>query len=109
MGGAPSMNNQATFATQTPTAKVYRAFNNYGWEVFDNPTYQGIAADLFYSGPEGPERSTVEKLVSDVGLNPILLGGPDSVEAVDSVLKMWFTLAVGRKMGRTIALKVLTR
>ena len=107
--GAPSMNNQATFATQTPHAKVYRAFNNYGWDIFENPTFRSVAADLFYCGPDGEERSKVEKLILDVGLNPVFLGGPDSVDIVDSVLKMWFTLVSGRKMGRNIAFKLLTR
>lgn len=107
--GAPSMNNQATFATQTPHAKVYRAFNNYGWDIFENPIFRSVAADLFYCGPDGEERSKMEKLISDVGLNPVYLGGPDSVDLVDSVLKVWFTLASGRKMGRGIAFKLLTR
>lgn len=107
--GAPSMNNQTTFASQTPRAKAYRAFNNYGWDIFENPTYRGVGADLFYCGPDGNERSKVEKLITDVGLNPVFLGGPEAVDLVDSVLKIWFTLASGRKMGRNIALKLLTR
>ena len=107
--GAPSMNNQATFATQTPYAKVYRAFNNYGWDIFENPTFRSVAADLFYCGADGEERSKVERLISDVGLNPVFLGGPDSVHIVDSVVKMWFTLVSDRKMGRNIAFKLLTR
>jgi predicted dinucleotide-binding enzyme len=107
--GAPSMNNQATFATQTPHAKVYRAFNNYGWDIFENPTFRSVAADLFYCGPDGEERPKVERLISDVGLNPVFLGGPEAVDIVDSVVKMWFTLVSGRKMGRNIAFKLLTR
>ena len=107
--GAPSMNNQTTFASQTPRAKAYRAFNNYGWDIFENPTYRGVGADLFYCGPDGDERSKVEKLIADVGLNPVFLGGPEAVDLVDSVLKIWFTLASGRQMGRNIALKLLTR
>jgi len=107
--GASSMNNQASFAAQTPHARAYRAFNRYGWEILDNPIFHGVAVDLFYSGPDGEERSTVEKLISDVGLTPVFLGGPDSVELVDNVLRMWFTLASSRKMGRGIAFKLLTR
>ena len=107
--GAPSMNSLATFAAQTPDARVYRAFNSYGWEVFDNPIFQDTQADLFYCGPEGESRARVERLISDVGLNPIYVGGPEQVEVVDSVLKLWFTLVRGRNMGRNIAFKVLRR
>ncbi len=107
--GAPFMNNQATFAVQTPHAKAYRAFNSYGWDILENPTYRSVAADLFYCGPDGEERIKVEKLISDMGLNPVFLGGPDAVDIVDNVLKMRFTLATSRKMGRNIAFKLLTR
>ncbi len=51
----------------------------------------------------------MEKLISHVGLNPVFLGGPDAVDIVDNALKMWFTLASSRKMGRSIAFKLLTR
>jgi predicted dinucleotide-binding enzyme len=107
--GAPSMNNQAMFAKHTPRAQAYRAFNNYGWDILENPTYRSGAADLFYCGPDGEERTKVEMLVSDVGLNPVYVGGPEAVDIVDSVLKVWFTLMSGRKMGRNIAFKLLTR
>ncbi len=43
--GAPSMNNQATFVVQTPHAKAYRVFNSYGWDIFENPTYPGVAVE----------------------------------------------------------------
>jgi predicted dinucleotide-binding enzyme len=72
--GAPSMNNQTTFAKQTPRAEAYRAFNSYGWDILENPAYGRVAADLFYCGPDGEERTKVEKLISDVGLNPRFLG-----------------------------------
>ena len=107
--GAPIINSFATFAAQTPKAKVYRAFNSYAWEVFADSTFHETAADLFYCGPDGEARSTVEKLISAVGLNPVYLGGPEQVEVVDSVLRLWFTLAMGQKKGRHMAFKVLTR
>jgi hypothetical protein len=60
-------------------------------------------------GPDGEERSKVEKLISDVGQNPLFLDGADSVDIVDNVLKLWFSLASGREMGRSLAFKLLTR
>jgi predicted dinucleotide-binding enzyme len=107
--GAPIINSFATFAAQTPKARVYRAFNIYGWENFDKPAFYNVSADLFYCGPDGEARSTMEKLISAVGLNPVYLGGPEQAEQVDNILKLWFTLAVGQKKGRHMALKVMTR
>jgi predicted dinucleotide-binding enzyme len=71
--------------------------------------FTSAAGDLFYCGPDTEARSRVEKVISDAGLNPVFLGGPETVDIVDSKLKMWFTLASGRKMGRSIAFKLLTR
>ncbi len=104
---APVMNSLATFAAKTPNAQVYRAFNNYGWEAFETPDFGGTAADLFFCGPDGAARSTVEKMISEVGLKPVYVGGPEQVELVDSVLRLWITLVRGRNMGRHLGFKVL--
>jgi len=86
---------------------VYRAFNSLGWETFHDPHYGDEVADLFYSGPDGPARAQVEGLISDVGLRPIYVGTDPSV--VDGALRLWFALVANQKVGRRIALKVLTR
>lgn len=107
--GTAVANSQATFSIQTPNAQVFRAFNNLGWENFENPLYNGIPADLFYSGPDGQARPKVEKLISEVGLRPIYLGGPEQAGLVDNLLTLWFTLVSSRNMGRKIAFKLLQR
>ncbi|MEJ2597921.1 MAG: NAD(P)-binding domain-containing protein [Anaerolineales bacterium] len=107
--GTAVANSQATFSVQTPNAQVYRAFNNLGWENFEDPLYNGIPADLFYSGPEGQARPKVEKLISEVGLRPIYVGGPEQAGLVDDLLALWFTLVSSRNMGRGIAFKLLQR
>jgi len=103
------MNSLATFAAQAPHAKAYRAFNIYGWENFEEPEFNHIPADLFFCGPEGDSRASVEKLITDVGLSPAYLGGTDQAEVVDSLLKVWFALAAGQNKGRQLAFKVLKR
>ncbi len=104
---SPVMNSFATFTAQTPTAKLYRAFNNYGWENFENTRFGSDTADLFYCGTDWTSRTAVEKLITDVGLNPVYLGGPEQAHVVDSVLKLWFALSSGQKKGRHLAFKLL--
>jgi len=91
---------------KVPTARLYRAFNTLGWENLSEPDFDGVRADLFYCGDE-EERATVERLISDVGLDPVCLGGTDQVGLVEGMTDMWFTLALRRKLGRRIAFKVL--
>jgi len=104
---SPIINSLPTFTAQTPTAKLYRAFNNYGWENFEAPQFGTSAADLFYCGSDGDSRTSVEKLIADVGLNPVYLGGTDQAGVVDGILKLWFALSSGQKKGRHLAFKVL--
>ena len=108
MGGGP-MNSFATFKQYTPGARVFRAFNTLGWENFANPEFDGQLADLFYCGPDGDARAQVERLITDVGLRPMYVGGVEQVGVVDSVTALWFALAVGQGKGRHLAFKVLTR
>ncbi len=106
MRGGP-MNSAAVFAAHAPSARVFRAFNSLGWENFENPRFGDLQADLFYCGPEGEARADVEKLIADVGLRPMCVGGIDQVQVVDSVTSLWFALALRQGMGRHLAFKVL--
>jgi predicted dinucleotide-binding enzyme len=104
--GASSMNAWPELTKAVPNAKLYRAFNSLGWNVFANPIVGGEQADLFYAGPEGQSKETVEKLISDTGLRPIWVGGLTHAATVDGVLRLWFTLAGTR--GRRIAFKLIS-
>ncbi|HLJ82358.1 MAG TPA: NAD(P)-binding domain-containing protein [Ktedonobacterales bacterium] len=106
LGGGGPANSLSTFQERAPNARVYRAFNTYGFENFANPVYGGVQADMFYAGPEGDSQAQVEQLISEVGLRPMRLGGVDQFSTVDSLLGLWFTLA--RLHGRHLAFKVLT-
>ena len=100
-----SMNACNEIAAAIPKAKVYRAFNSYGWDVFANPEVGGRQPDMFYAGPEGQGKEAVETLISDAGLRPIWVGGADHAGTVDGVLRLWFTLSQSR--GRRIALQLI--
>ena len=104
MAGGP-MDATATIRAAVPGAAVYRAFNSLGWENFADPTYDGVAADLFYCGPDGDTDTVVSQLIADVGLRPVRVGDLDQVEVVDSVTRLWFALSKTR--GRHVAFKVL--
>jgi hypothetical protein len=108
MGGGP-MNSLAAIQAHSPAARIYRAFNSVGWENFADPVFDGVAADLFYCGPEGDGRDMVERLIADAGLRPMYVGGPEQAGLVDGVASRWFALAMGQRHGRRLAFKVLSR
>lgn len=102
--GAASASAAAAIKQAAPGARYVRAFNTLGWENFAEPTFDGLAADLFFSAAEA-DRDLVETLISDVGLRPAYVG-PDKQDLVDNLLPLWFTLAQLRGT-RHIALRVL--
>jgi len=91
-----------------PNSRVYRAFNTLGWENFAEPVFDGERADLFYAGPEGDDRPTVERLIADVGLRPVYVGaGPAGADLLDGITRLWFTLALQQGHGRHLAFRTL--
>jgi len=101
------MNSAAAVAAAVPTAHYFRAFNSLGWEMLDNPVVGGTRADMFFCGLAGPPRAAVEQLIADVGLRPVWIGGPEEVDVVDSMLRLWFTLVMKRGHSRRLAFKLL--
>jgi len=88
-------------------AHPVRAFNTLGWENFADPAFGDVTADLLYAAEEGRAKDTAETLIRDVGLEPVWVGGIDAFDVVDSVTRLWFTLALQRGFGRRLAFKVL--
>ena len=105
--GAAVANSVGPITAAAPGAHVFRAFNIYGFENFADPVLGGVQADMFYAGTDGAARQQAERLIRDVGLNPICLGGLDKAELVDQFLRIWFTLAFEQKKGRRMAFKLL--
>ena len=91
----------------TDGARPARAFNALGWENFADPVVGGVQADLFYAAEEGRAKEVAERLIADVGLRPVWLGGVDAFDLVDSLTRLWFTLALRRGHGRRLAFKML--
>jgi predicted dinucleotide-binding enzyme len=106
--GAPVVNNIAAIRAAAPNAKIYRAFNSLGWEIFARPQFGETAADHFYCGPDDEARRLVEGLISEVGVRPVYVGGLESAPIVDALGSLWVTLAFQRGMGRHSAFKLLT-
>lgn len=103
-GGTGNQPVVQAIAEAAPQSSVYKAFNTLGFENFQNPAFGDLRADLLFIGPES-QRAAVEALISDVGLNPVYVGGLDQTAALDAALSLWFTLS--RRFGRHLAFKVL--
>lgn len=107
--GAQVINNLVSLQRHAPKAQIFRAFNALGWEIFADPVFGDTRADLFYCGPEGESRASMEALIQQIGLQPVWIGGLEMAPAIDALGTLWVTMAFRRSMGRDIALKLLQR
>jgi predicted dinucleotide-binding enzyme len=103
---SPVMNNLEILAAQAPQAHLVRAFSTLGWENFANPQINGQQIDLFYCG-HAPSRPAADRLISEIGLRPIYLGGLEASPAVDGLTRAWFALVFGQGRNRRLAFKLL--
>lgn len=89
-----------------PSATRYaRAFNTLGGENMADPVFEEGRADMFFSSDEG-DRSTVERVIEDVGLRPVYVG-PDEEDLIDALFRLWIALAVKQGRGRRLAFRLI--
>jgi hypothetical protein len=104
--GGTTLHSIAEIRAAAPTARLHRAFSTVGWEVMAEPRFEDERSDLFYCGAT-EDRETIERLIEDVGLRPVRVGGLEEAETVDGVARLWFALALRQGMGRHLGLRVL--
>jgi hypothetical protein len=93
-------------ASLPASIRYARAFNTLGGENMAEPVFPGgQQADMFFSAPE-EDRSTMEAVISGVGLRPIYVG-QDQEALIDAVFHLWVALAFKQGRGRRTALKLL--
>jgi predicted dinucleotide-binding enzyme len=102
------MHQLPLLAQRLPSARLFRTFTITGWENFAGDV-AGQRPDMLYTGPDGDDRVSIERLIADVGPRPLWLGdGPSAADALDGLTRIWFTLAMARGHGRHLAFRVLT-
>jgi len=103
----PVINNLNVLSESAPDAKIYRAFNSIGWDVFANPVINNQTVDMFYSGPDGDSRSQIHVLIEQIGLNPIWVGDNHRIHLVDNMGALWVNMVWHHGWNRRSTFKAL--
>jgi predicted dinucleotide-binding enzyme len=104
-----ALSGLAYLAERVPSALGFRAFNSTGWENMANPLLAGEHASMPYAGPDGEQRAKVDRLIADVGFEPVYVGSSDDAHhAVDALATLWFALVFGQGRSRRTAFRVLS-
>ena len=100
----PVLHSAAEVAELVPGARYARAFNSQAWETYQNPLWEGVQGDLFYTAADA-DRAAVEEIIEAVGLRPLFVG-EDRPDLLDAAL--FLLVAAYGTHGRHTGLRLLS-
>jgi 8-hydroxy-5-deazaflavin:NADPH oxidoreductase len=84
-------------------AKVFKAFNQTGFNIMGNPSFDGQRAVIFVCGDDAAQKPTVMKLAADIGFEAIDAGKLVIARLLEPYGMLWIHLAYAQNMGRDFA------
>lgn len=96
-------------AKRLPGFQVVKAFNTLGAGNLIDVNFDSVKADGFLCGNDAEAKKTVARLAEEVGLRPVDVGSLRNAELLESLAKLWITLAYQQGIGPNIAFKLLQR
>ncbi len=90
-------------------AKVYKAFNQTGFNNMGAPSLEGRQAVMFVCGDDAGHKPNVLKLASDLGFEAIDAGGLAIARLLEPYAMLWIHLAHAQGLGRDFAFGLLRR
>jgi hypothetical protein len=89
-------------------ARVVKAFNTAGFEVYADPRFGTEAAGLFLCGDDAAAKETVSGLARELGLQPVDCGKLVQARRLEELALLWISLGV-QGQGRAHAFRLLRR
>ncbi|MBE9048350.1 NADPH-dependent F420 reductase [Pleurocapsales cyanobacterium LEGE 10410] len=90
-------------------AKVFKSFNQTGWENMANPIYEGKSTAMLVCGDDEAAKKTVLQLVSDIGFEAIDAGKLEVARLIEPFGMTWIHLAFKQGLGRDWAFQIVRR
>jgi hypothetical protein len=94
-----------------PETKVVKAFSIYGFENFEDASYPGYGVKpvMMFCGNDAAAKSTVGSLITELGWEPLDVGGAEQALHLEHMTLLWVRLVrMGRRSPHTVW-AVLTR
>jgi len=94
-------------ARRAKGARVVKCFNTIGAEHMGNPRIAGQSASMFLCGDDVGAKSTVSKLASELGFDPVDAGPLAQARLLEPLALLWISMAYAHGLGTGIAFKLL--
>lgn len=96
-------------AAWAPGARVYKVFNQTGWETMANPVFKTGRAVMFVAGDEPEGKAISLQLATDLGFEVIDVGTLTEARLLEPLAMLWIKLAYAYGQGRDVAFALLRR
>jgi predicted dinucleotide-binding enzyme len=96
-------------ARRVAGARVVKAFNSIGAANMANPVFGSQRATMFFCGDDAAAKSTVARLVEEIGFEPVDAGALAIARLLEPLAMLWIHLAYARGMGPDFAFKLIRR
>ena len=90
-------------------AKVFKTFNQTGWENMANPVYDGKPSAMMVCGNDTAAKNIVMGLVTDIGFEAIDMGELKMARLIEPFGMTWIHLAMRQGLGRAWAFQIVRR
>jgi 8-hydroxy-5-deazaflavin:NADPH oxidoreductase len=96
-------------AKLAPSARVYKAMNQVGFEIMADPSFAAGKPVMFVAGDDDAGKKIVLGLVSALGFAAIDVGDLSLARLIEPFGMLWIHLMARRKMGRNFAFALMRR
>ena len=96
-------------AKAIPNAEVIKAFNTVGWEIMQDPNFNGQSLTLPFCGDDGEAKAKASTLIADLGFDPVDVGPLKSARYTEPFAMLWIDMAILRGFGRDIGFQLIKR
>jgi predicted dinucleotide-binding enzyme len=92
-----------------PGAKVFKVFNQTGFNIMADPVVDGRESLMLFCGDDEASRPTVTSIIEDVGFEAVDFGDLSGARLLESLALTWIRLAYQCGLGRDFAFGLLRR
>ena len=96
-------------ARLAPGARVFKAMNQVGFEVMEDPKFDAGKPVMFVAGDDPAGKKIVLDLVSELGFEAIDAGELAIARLIEPYATLWIHLMARRNQGRSFAFSLLRR
>ena len=93
----------------TGNGEVVKAFNTTGVANMMNPVYNGKPIETFICGNEKTSKETAKQLAEELGFLVVDIGGIENAPMLESLGKLWVTMAYKLGKGPNFAFTIVER